>query len=229
MRRVALVIAFFVGTGSAIYRAAPHPRRPSFSVVVATHDLPLGTRIGAEDVAVLHVPRQMVPADGTFQVAEDLIGRTTNERVLTNEMIRAERLARTDAGVGLAAVITPGMRAMSIRVAPFGDDLAPDNVVDLLATDGNRARTVVTQLRVLAVAEDRKAVTLDVTLDEAEAIASALSRGTLFVATRSELDIVRSDGGTGCQAGLGPLYVAPPPRQGVRTRPIWPGSSSRPR
>lgn len=106
-------------------------------VVVAVRDLYMGLPVTPEDVALRQVVPEMVPEEATFSSLADVLGRTPRERILTNEMIREERLARPDAGIGLNAVVTPGKRAMTIATnteTAVAGLLQAGNYVDIIVT-----------------------------------------------------------------------------------------------
>lgn len=106
-------------------------------VVVAQRDLYMGLSIGDQDVVLRQLPVGSVPEEGTYASLDDVVGRTPKERILANEAIRDERLARPAQGIGLNAVVTPGKRAMT--VATNTEDavaglLQPGNYVDIIVT-----------------------------------------------------------------------------------------------
>lgn len=111
--------------------------RETYDVVVARRDLNVGVQIAEDDIVVRAVDANMVPAEVVFSAPGEVVGQTPKDRILANEMIRAERLARADAGIGLNAIIDRGMRAMAIfvnseqAVAGF---VQPGNYVDVLVT-----------------------------------------------------------------------------------------------
>ncbi len=175
--RVGMFLALVLGTGGAVHRTPVREPPQTVAVFVARHDLPMGVPIGSDDVAVRELPREMVPP-GAVSAGVGVIGRTPRERILSDEMLREERLARADAGVGLNAIIAPGKRAMSITVPPAAvAEVAPGNVVDVLVAAGTRTEAVARQLQVLAVGDGTSAITVELTLDEAQAIVRALGVG----------------------------------------------------
>lgn len=109
--------------------------------VIAKRNLYTGIQITADDVVVRDVMPQMVPQDTegaqVFRSLEEVLGRTPRERILANEIIRGERLARRNAGEGLNAIITPGKRAMTIETdeaSGLAGLLQPGNYVDVIVT-----------------------------------------------------------------------------------------------
>jgi len=144
-------------------REAQKPKETT-DVVIATHDLMVGMAITAEDVKVVPLAPSSIPAEGTYSLAADLVGRTPRERILADEPVRIERIARPDAGVGLNAIVQPSKRAMT--VATNTEDavaglLQPGNYVDIIVTikpedpTANSAKwvtdTILQAIKVLAV------------------------------------------------------------------------------
>lgn len=135
-------------------------------VVVATRNLYMGLPIQEGDVAVRALAPEMVPADVVFTSIDQTVGRTPKERILASEIVRSERLARREAGIGLNAVITPGKRAISIAVkaeeavAGFVNPLNYVDVIVVIKPDdrdaaGTRAisKTLLQGIKVLAVGD----------------------------------------------------------------------------
>lgn len=141
---VAILVALAVLQIVKIYKegleAANRPPE-TIPVVVAKRNLYTGIQVTADDVVVRDVMPQMVPQDTegaqVFRSLEEVLGRTPRERILANEIIRGERLARRNAGEGLNAIITPGKRAMTIETdeaSGLAGLLQPGNFVDVIVT-----------------------------------------------------------------------------------------------
>ncbi len=135
-------------------------------VVVASRNLYMGLPIQDGDVAVRRLAPEMVPAEVVFTAVDQVVGRTPKERILASEIVRSERLARREAGIGLNAIITPGKRAVSIGVKAeeaVAGFIQPLNYVDVIvvirpdsAKDiGARAvsKTLLQGIKVLAVGD----------------------------------------------------------------------------
>lgn len=194
-------------------------RPETTQTVVAIRDLYMGIPITQEDVSIRELEPEMVPLDSAFQSVDEVVGRTPRERILANELIRTERLARRDAGIGLNAIVTPGKRAMAIEVnteSGVAGFLQPNNFVDVIVTirpddESVEAKwvteTILQGIKVLAVDSNlgnneeqekqsrsrrmRPSVTLEVTLEEAEKLALASSQGDLHLVLRSDVDITQ--------------------------------------
>lgn len=198
--------------------------------VVAIRDLYMGIPITQQDVVLRELAPEMVPTDSAFQSVDEVVGRTPRERILANELIRTERLARRDAGIGLNAIVTPGKRAMSIEVTTesgVAGFLQPNNFVDVIVTikpdqevQGAKwvTETILQGIKVLAVDSNlgnneeqekqnrsarrtKPSVTLEVTLEEAEKLALSASRGELHLVLRSDVDITHIE-------SHGPLVIS---------------------
>ena len=143
-------------------------RKPSetVDVVVATRNLYMGLPIQEGDVAVRALAPEMVPADVVFTSVDQTVGRTPKERILASEIVRSERLARREAGVGLNAIITPGKRAISVAVkaeeavAGFVHPLNYVDVIVVIKPDDREtaqsraiAKTLLQGIKVLAVGD----------------------------------------------------------------------------
>jgi pilus assembly protein CpaB len=110
-------------------------------VIVATRDLYMGIPIEAEDLKVVEVlPASIDPEKVFMGDTLDLVvqkGLTPRERILSGEVLRVERMARREAGIGLNAIVPPGKRAMTIETdaqSSLSGLLQPGNYVDAIVT-----------------------------------------------------------------------------------------------
>lgn len=179
----------------------------SFQVVVAAHDMPVGSIIGEEDVRMVGWPENVVP-EGYARQIPDVIGRGITQPVMANEPILASKLA--DRGVGgLPSLIPEGMRAQTLRVddvISVGGFVLAGTRVDVLLTiqpPGTTefiTRTVLQNLEVAAagptIIRDPEgkpvqvtAVTLYVTPEQSEELALAAKQGTIQLTLRNQLDV----------------------------------------
>jgi len=133
---------------SALTALAPAPPATA-TVLRAVHDVGGGSRIGADDVLAVQVPRSLVP-DGALSDAADAVGRLVAGPVRAGEALTDVRL--------LGAGLLPAGRevAAPVRVAePATSALVrAGDVVDVLAASpegGPAAPAVATGLRVLSV------------------------------------------------------------------------------
>ena len=176
------------------------------SVVVATVEIPFGQMIEAQHVSLVRMPKNTVPDDG-FDATDKVIGKIATFSMLRGDILRGARLAEHLGGSTLASLIEADKRAISVRVddvVGVGGFLLPGNRVDVLATKksgGNNeaeAKTILEDLRVLAVDQTAstdktqpvvvRAVTLEMSSEEAEVLVKAQTEGKLQLALRNPLN-----------------------------------------
>lgn len=151
--------------------------------VVATADLEAGTTVGEGDVRVALVPRSMHPGDAVTAVP---VGRDVRHPIVEGEVVAEARLAPSGA-VGVAGLLEPGQRAVTIPLAVAPSSLEPGQRVDVFATtdplhDGGRVATiaVVEGVRVLAV--DESTVTVATSAADTPALVTAMTTSIVTVA-----------------------------------------------
>lgn len=220
-----LVYSVVTMLGQATVRAATKETPvETVSVVVAKRRLYQGVQITNEDLDVIQVPASVLPVmpdpeDGkavvqadVFNSRERVVGQVPRERILANEMIRPERLADGNAGVGLNAVIPRGMRAISIGLRgadAISGFLTPGNYVDILVTMADdlgrpRTETILQAVFVLGVnsrsqndedgfvsqrGKQAPSVTFLVTPKQAEDVAYASQLGDISLSLRNIQDV----------------------------------------
>ena len=181
------------------------------NVVVAKVEIPIGTRIVPEQLSVVQFPKTVAP-DGTFPVIDErLIGRVAIMRISPREPVTEYRLAPVGVAAGLTSLIPEGFRAMTVKVddvVGVSGFIQPGTLVDVVVTinppderQRDRISKIVLQnIKVLAnggnidkpknekEVERVKAVTLQVTPEQAEKLALASSEGKLQLVMRSQID-----------------------------------------
>ena len=159
---LALTVGVTLAYGTYNYMqkpGSPPAAIPTTPVVVAATDLELGTELRAEDLRVVQWPASSVP-QGVFNNPADIVGRGLIMPVIENEPILPMKLASKEAGAGLPPIITPGMRAVSVRVNEVigvAGYVLPGTRVDVVATASPTAqqqdttsKVVLTNVQVLA-------------------------------------------------------------------------------
>jgi pilus assembly protein CpaB len=181
------------------------------NVVVAKVDIPLGTKIVAEQLAVVQFPKNSTP-DGTFETIDKLVGRVAVTSFAPREPITETRLATEGTAGGLTAVIPEGYRAMTVKVddvVGVSGFIMPGALVDVVVViqpddsttgKGPISKIVLQNIKVLAngqnidhpkderEANSVKAVTLQVTPEQAEKLALASTEGKLQLVMRNSID-----------------------------------------
>jgi pilus assembly protein CpaB len=179
-------------------------------VAVAKVAIPIGSKIIAEQIMVVQFPKESTP-DGAFDSAEKLAGRVAVVNIGAREPITESRLAAEGTAAGLSAIIPEGYRAMTVKVddaAGISGFIQPGTLVDVVVTidpEGNSrqnpiSKIVLQNIKVLAngqnidkpdnerEANSVKAVTLQVTPEQAEKLALAATEGKLQLVMRSQID-----------------------------------------
>lgn len=195
----ALVASRWVDLGREPTRAAV-PK-----IVVAASAIEAGTVVAPAQLKVVEWRAPDLPMLA-LQDIKAVAGRVTRYPLQPGEPLLESKLAPADTKAGLSAVITPGKRAISVRVnevigvAGFA---MPGNFVDVLVSGKDNdqnpfSRVVITRAKVLAVAQDTtgdpgkpkvsNAVTLELSPPEAERLDLARSIGTLSLVLRNESD-----------------------------------------
>ncbi|WP_207263147.1 Flp pilus assembly protein CpaB [Pseudomonas sp. GW101-3H06] len=194
------------------------------SVVVATVEIPFGQMVEAQQVTTVRMPRDTVP-DDAFDASEKAVGKIATFDILRGDIVRGARLSEHLGGSTLASLIAPDKRAISVRVddvVGVGGFLLPGNRVDVLATKTTSAgsnsatsRTILENLRVLAVDQTAgtdktqpvvvRAVTLEMSVTEAEALVTAQTEGKLQLALRNPLNLEKK---TATVAAVAPVAPA---------------------
>lgn len=217
----------------------------SVNIVVAAHDLHIGSKLDPTAVKLTRWSRNSVPP-GAFTNVSAVLGKYVKTPFVQNEPIVASRLFTgvKTAGV-MPLLIPPGMRAMSVPVDAVSDIagfVLPGSHVDVLValsapSTGGRpfSKIVLQNVETLAVAQEIeqtkdepkvvKVVTLLVTPEEAERLALASREGTLRLALRNYNDnkMVATNGVTVAQLlggrGASPLMERQAPVARVVARP----------
>jgi pilus assembly protein CpaB len=180
-------------------------------VAVAKVAIPLGSKIIPEQIMVVQFPKESTP-DGAFDTPEKLAGRVAVMNIAAREPITESRLAPEGTAAGLSAVIPEGYRAMTVKVddaAGISGFIQPGTLVDVVVVIDPRegsgmqdpiSKIVLQNIKVLAngqnidkpkderEANSVKAVTLQVTPEQAEKLALATSEGRLQLVMRNQID-----------------------------------------
>lgn len=229
------LVALIIGIGAAVFagswmktrlEAAAAAQAGTTPVVVAARDIPFGERIEADAVRTVAWPNGSLPEE-SFSDVNDVVGRYTNQPLWPGEAVLKARVVPETSGNRLSTLIQPNNRAVTVRVNDVigvAGFLLPGNRVDVLATRVERngtnehARTVtlLQNLKVLAVdqtAEPKKgepvvvrAVTLEMSPEQAEMLVAATEEGTVQLALRNP-----EDRDLTVAAAEPPPVVAPPP------------------
>jgi len=234
---ILIVISLLLAVGAAwvanrwlISQAATTDTGPTtVPVLTAALDIPLGTKIEARHVATIQMLADTAPA-GAFKDVKAIEGKIAVAEFVKGEILLALRFADQGGGSALSAVVAENMRAVSVRVndvVGVAGFLLPGNRVDVVAafrdrTD-TRSETIVQNVKVLAIDQTAstdknepvivRAVTLEVTPEDAEKLILAEERGSIQLALRNPLDAKLNHKPAAAVAVV--RTKAPPPAPGV--------------
>jgi pilus assembly protein CpaB len=225
-RIIVLLIAVIAAGGTAMYArswiegqqtiaavAAPAPKETKHEVLVADLDLAAGTFIKPQHLRWQRWPTDDVPETYVLRSArseEGLIGSVVRRGISVGEPITDGGVVKPGDRGFLAAVLNPGMRAVSVPITPTSGNsglIFPGDRIDLILTqtlitgdDSARrvSETVLRNIRIIAMGtetgddaddgrnnEKAKTATLEVTPGQAETVALLTELGKLSLSLRS--------------------------------------------
>ena len=211
-----LIVSIVLGlavTALAVVWVAQKGAIASNKVVVAVMDIELGSRLNPQMLTTVDWPSGSMP-QGAFADLKNLEDRVVKTSIQRGEAILNAKLAPVGTQGGLSAVITDGKRAMTVRVndvVGVAGFALPGNYVDVMVNaqqdkEGAKineekqqiSKTVLEHVLVLAVAQEAgrddtkpkvvNAVTLELTLEDAEKLDLARNIGTLSLVLRNQAD-----------------------------------------
>lgn len=214
---IALLAAITFGLIAAVsvkqYLLSAQTFRSTNDVVVAKVDIPVGSRVIPEQLTVAQFPTDVTPEGAISTIDDKLIGRVVITAISPRDPITESKLAPVGAAGGLSSVIPEGFRAMTVKVddvVGVSGFILPGTLVDIVVviqppkgtgSEEMISKIVLQNIKVLASGQnidkpknDReversiKAVTLQVTPEQAEKLALASSEGKLQLVMRNSID-----------------------------------------
>ncbi len=213
-----LALVFSVSAAMGVYlftrQPAAKPQVEMVSVVVAAAPVQRGVTLSTEMLTRRDWPKEFVP-EGALRELEEAVGRTVWIPLVTNDVVVEPKLATKGSGRGMASLIPPGMRAVTIQTPNVATGVAgfvlPGNKVDVLwtmsqvahddQTGGGSTATLLQNIEILAVDQtiempnenkvdprDLRSVTLLVSPTDASKLDLAQNRGTLRLSLRNPED-----------------------------------------
>lgn len=206
----ALLVRGMMGGGTPKVAASVAPQVKMSEVLVASEPLLPGQKLDPAKLRWQSWPAKAVDASFITHDAVASIGDVAKDTVvrvpvLANQPVTNTAIVHADAAGFMAAMLQPGMRALSIAVSTdsgAGGFILPNDRIDLLLmqkSNNNAARvrilTILKAVRVLAMdqtfkeGKDQKTVlaksaTLEVTPAQAELVTKAAALGQLSLALR---------------------------------------------
>ncbi len=228
-RIMVLLIAVIAAGGTAMYArswierqqsttvavAAPAPKEAVHEVLVADANLPAGIFVKPQHLRWQRWPTADVPDSYVLRgkrTDTDMVGAVVRSFIAAGEPITDGAVVKPGDRGFLAAVLNPGMRAVSVPINPTSSNsglIFPGDRVDLILTqtltsgdqDGGTRRvseTVLKNIRIIAMGievgdaaepgkanERAKTATFEVTPQQAESVALLTELGKLSLSLRS--------------------------------------------
>jgi len=254
---IALLLALLASVGAYKFlsgqsRVAEQARLQTVGIVVAMVEIPLGSTINPNQVAVSPWPKESYPKDAIAD-PKVVVGRIALRDFTRGEPVVESKLVPVNKSTGLLSLKIPsGMRGFSVKVnevVGVGGFIVPDSRVDVVVTTSPSqssqekiAKIVLEDIRVLAVGQvieqkENKPVTVNtVTLallpEEAEKLALASNDGIIQLVMRNFTDnVVVTTGGANKGRLLSsyrsaPLVPEAPPAKGEGPRRVSKKASS---
>lgn len=213
---IALLLAVLASVGAYKFlsgqsRVAEQARLQTVGIVVALVDIPLGSTINPNQVAVSAWPKDNYPKDSLVD-QKIAVGRVALRDFFRGEPVVESKLVPLGKATGLLSLkVPPGMRAFSVKVnevVGVGGFIVPDSRVDVIVTmsppgkdqQDKVSKIVLEDVRVLAAGQvieqkDNKPVTVNtVTVallpEETEKLALASNDGIIQFVMRNFADNV---------------------------------------
>jgi pilus assembly protein CpaB len=177
------------------------------AVVVAAKDIDAAQSLAQEQLVIRHWPVESCP-QGSFARMEEVAGRVAGSHFRAGEPILEVKLAPPGTQAGLTALLSPGKRAMTVKVdeaSGVAGFVSPNDRVDVMVTidkvgefkDDPVSRLALQNLRVLGTGQqiERRpgekpqvvpTVTLEVEPGQGERLANAAKEGTISLVLRSQ-------------------------------------------
>lgn len=194
-------------------------------VLVAKTDLKVGTLLTPDEFRWANWPESTInPAYYTQDVApdsmEELTGSVVRSAMYADEPIMPQKIVQKGDTGFMAALLNPGMRAMTIEISPESASagfILPDDRVDIILTElieysGDEdlppqliTHTIMENTRVIAIDQTfgdvdgiptltGSTATMEISQEQAELLANSQRSGTLSLTLRSAADAGFNDG-----------------------------------
>jgi pilus assembly protein CpaB len=192
-----------------LYRSTVAPQQEKMvRVVVATHDMPLGTLLRQSDVKLVRTPERDV-AKGVVFDPKNAVSRVLLVPLNQNEPVLLSKLSAPTAAEGMSSVIDPGYRAVAVQITDatgVAGLVQPNSRVDVLFTrPGTMAEaitsTILQNVKVLSTGHQtpsgqtadtrtvrQPVVTLLLTPADAQKLELAKNQGKISLSLRNPLD-----------------------------------------
>jgi len=153
-KKILIIAAAWLSAGLLTWfvyaRAVAPQEEKKVRVVVASHDMPLGTLLREKgDLKLVNYPEKDVPKGVVFQTP-DAAGRVLVVPMNNNEPVLLSKLSARTSTEGVSSTIEPGYRAVSVQISDVSGVaglIQHDSRVDVMFTrPGNMAEATTTMI-----------------------------------------------------------------------------------
>ena len=198
-----------LGTPATTATAATAPAT-TVILIAAGRDIAFGEPLLRDDLVPQTWPVELAP-EGAFDDAGALLGpegsapRKATQSIRAGDLVLASNVSEFGANVTIGSTLTPGTRAVAIRVntdTAVGGFVSPGDRVDIVLTEGRgdslRTGVILTQVRILAVdqntetrgATKAQTMTVEVSPRDSQRLVLAQEAGQLSLILRNDdLDV----------------------------------------
>ena len=231
----AFLVRSMIGGGTPVAQAKVAPTIAMSEVLVANSNLTPGQALTVDQVRWEKWPTSTVDPsfithESVSNEEEAVKGTVVRAMILPGQPITKTSIVHGDASGFMAATLSEGMRAISITISAdssAGGFILPNDRVDVIltrkpesSTSRGYAKTILSNLRVLAVDQTfrqekdtrtvvGKTATVEVTPEQAEAVAAAVMTGSLSLALRPLSEGVVADASDGAHKRRAASYDGP--------------------
>jgi pilus assembly protein CpaB len=207
----ALLVRGLLGGGTQPVHAAIEPKVTTADVLVASNNIQPGTALTQDSVHWQSWPKDSVDSTfitsaGNSNVDDVIKGTVARAPLVAGQPLTNTMIVHADATGMMAALLTPGMRAVSVSISTdtgAGGFILPNDRVDVILTaqvsDSPRrfgSRAILRDVRVLAMdqtfAQDKdqktllaKTATLELSPKDADLVSRSAASGTISLALRA--------------------------------------------
>jgi pilus assembly protein CpaB len=212
-KKVLIFVVAFISAGLLTWflyaRTVAPQTEKQVRVVVATHDMPLGTLLRQSDLKLVSHAERYVPK-GAVLDPKEAVGRVLLVPVNNNELVLLSKVSAPTNVEGMASTIEPGFRAVAVQIndaTGVAGMIQPNSRVDVLFTrPGTMAEaitsTILQNVKVLTTGHQSTAaqaaadarttrtpvVTLLLTPADAQKLELAKNQGKISLSLRNPLD-----------------------------------------
>jgi len=204
---IAGAAAFYLMMGnssdSPTVRVVEPAKEETARVLVATRNLQRGERFAIEDTNWVNWPKAALQpnfiTDENTEHREELESAVARTMIVTGEPIIAAKVVKAGQSGLMAAILSPGMRAVTVRVSEetsSGGFILPGDQVDIMQSTDRHTKVLFEDVRVLAVntiysentdtaAIEGSNITVELSPRDARAFTSAREGGKISLVLRS--------------------------------------------